>query len=60
MAVLGDQGAACRLTRTRVCPVPGHPCLEVDPADVLAAVADLTGGTTGTVGTAGTGPGVAG
>ncbi len=44
VAVLGDQGAACRLTRTRICPVPGHPCLAVDPADVVAAVADLAAG----------------
>lgn len=40
--VLGDQDAACRDTRARVCPVPGHPCLGgVDPDDVVAAVARL-------------------
>ncbi len=26
--LLGDQGAACRGTRARECPVPGHPCLS--------------------------------
>lgn len=44
--VLGDQGAACAGSRARDCPVPGHPCLDsVDAADVLAAVAVLTGTT---------------
>lgn len=44
--VLGDQGAACAGSRARDCPVPGHPCLDsVDAADVLAAVAALTGTT---------------
>jgi ADP-heptose:LPS heptosyltransferase len=38
VVLLGDQGAACRLTRARDCPVPGHPCLAgVSPDDVLAA-----------------------
>jgi ADP-heptose:LPS heptosyltransferase len=38
-ALLGDQDAACRLTRARECPVPGHPCLtSVTAADVVAAV----------------------
>lgn len=42
--VLGDQHAACRGTRARDCPVPGHPCLSgVSAADVVAAVAALTG-----------------
>ncbi len=41
--VLGDQGAACRLTRARTCPVPGHPCLDLDPGAVVAAVGALTG-----------------
>jgi ADP-heptose:LPS heptosyltransferase len=37
--LLGDQSAACRGTRARECPVPGHPCLSsVSPADVVAAV----------------------
>ncbi|MBT2501140.1 glycosyltransferase family 9 protein [Curtobacterium sp. ISL-83] len=36
--LLGDQGAACRLSRARECPVPGHPCLaSVTVDDVLAA-----------------------
>ncbi len=42
--LLGDQGAACRATRARECPVAGHPCLaSVTPAQVLDAVAHLTG-----------------
>ena len=41
--VLGDQEAACRDTRARECPVPGHPCLaSVTPGDVVDAVASLT------------------
>jgi ADP-heptose:LPS heptosyltransferase len=40
--LLGDQDAACRLTRARECPVPGHPCLSsVTAADVVAAVRRL-------------------
>jgi ADP-heptose:LPS heptosyltransferase len=40
--LLGDQHAACRDTRARHCPVPGHPCLSrVRPADVVDAVACL-------------------
>jgi hypothetical protein len=39
---LGDQHAACRGTRARVCPVPGHPCLStVSAADVAGALAHL-------------------
>lgn len=42
--LLGDQGAACRLSRARECPVVGHPCLSsVTPDDVLAAHARLVG-----------------
>jgi ADP-heptose:LPS heptosyltransferase len=42
--LLGDQDAACRDTRARRCPVPGHPCLSsVTPADVVAAVEEVTG-----------------
>lgn len=42
--VLGDQAAACRGSRARECPVPGHPCLEsVSPHQVVDAVAALTG-----------------
>ncbi|WP_159798435.1 glycosyltransferase family 9 protein [Puerhibacterium puerhi] len=44
VAVLGDQGAACRATRARECPVAGHPCLASVPAgQVVGAVAGLTG-----------------
>nr|WP_203916573.1 HAD-IIIA family hydrolase [Rugosimonospora africana] len=43
---LGEQLAACRETRAVRCPVPGHPCLSrIDPADVVAAVDALVGGT---------------
>ena len=42
--VLGGRDAPCAGTRARVCPVPGHPCLDlIDPADVVAAVAALAG-----------------
>jgi heptosyltransferase-3 len=41
---LGDQHAACRGSRARQCPVPGHPCLAtLTPLDVLGALADLEG-----------------
>jgi ADP-heptose:LPS heptosyltransferase len=44
--LLGNQDAACRDSRARVCPIPGHPCLtSVEPAAVLAAVGRLTGAT---------------
>jgi ADP-heptose:LPS heptosyltransferase len=40
--LLGDQGAACAGSRARVCPVPGHPCLDSVPvAEVVAAVERL-------------------
>jgi ADP-heptose:LPS heptosyltransferase len=40
--LLGRPDAACAGTRARVCPVPGHPCLDtIGPADVVAAVAEL-------------------
>ena len=40
--LLGDQLAACRASRARVCPVPGHPCLDsVTAEDVVAAVDKL-------------------
>ena len=40
--VLGDQEAACKGSRARVCPVPGHPCLDnVTVDDVLAALKHL-------------------
>lgn len=41
--VLGDQLAACALTRARRCPVPGHPCTSwVSGRDVVSAVRRLT------------------
>ena len=44
VALLGDQQAACRGTRARECPVPGHPCLgQVTAHDVVAALTDLVG-----------------
>jgi heptosyltransferase III len=47
--VLGDQGAPCRATRSRACPVPGHPCLSgVAPQQVVAAVHALAGPVDGT------------
>ncbi|MBY4127598.1 glycosyltransferase family 9 protein [Rhodococcus fascians] len=40
--VLGDQNAACKNSRARVCPVAGHPCLEsVTPQEVVDAVRAL-------------------
>ncbi|GGG62583.1 glycosyl transferase [Kocuria dechangensis] len=48
VVLLGDQGAACRGSRARECPVPGHPCLSsVPPAAVVGAVERLA--TTGPV-----------
>ncbi|ORX05543.1 glycosyltransferase family 9 protein [Mycolicibacillus trivialis] len=42
VVLLGDQHAACRDSRARACPVPGHPCLDgIDVQDVVAAVATL-------------------
>jgi ADP-heptose:LPS heptosyltransferase len=41
--VLGRQDAPCVGSRARVCPVPGHPCLDlIDPGDVVAAVGELS------------------
>ncbi len=38
VVLLGDQRAACRDSRARECPIPGHPCLAgVGPAEVVAA-----------------------
>jgi len=34
--LLGDQGAACRDSRARRCPIPGHPCLSSVPAAEIA------------------------
>ena len=40
--LLGDQHAPCRDSRARVCPVPGHPCLNgVAVDDVLGALDQL-------------------
>lgn len=45
VSVLGDQLAPCRGTRARVCPVPGHPCLDhITDAELLTAVARAAGG----------------
>ncbi|WP_027479399.1 glycosyltransferase family 9 protein [Gryllotalpicola ginsengisoli] len=42
IVLLGDQQAACRLSRARECPIPGHPCLaSVSPERVVAAVEEL-------------------
>jgi ADP-heptose:LPS heptosyltransferase len=42
--LLGDQEAPCKDTRARVCPVPGHPCLDdVMPGQVVRAVESLVG-----------------
>jgi len=42
--LFGDQGAPCRNSRARECPVPGHPCLAVvTPEAVVEAVAALAG-----------------
>ncbi|MDX2376736.1 glycosyltransferase family 9 protein [Microbacterium sp. LRZ72] len=44
LVLLGDQEAACRGTRARECPIPGHPCLaSVTPAQVVAACEQLAG-----------------
>lgn len=38
IVLLGDQNAPCRGSRSRICPVPGHPCLtSVTPSDVVEA-----------------------
>ncbi|MEU3622871.1 glycosyl transferase [Amycolatopsis coloradensis] len=43
VVLLGDQHAGCRDSRARVCPVPGHPCLDGIPSGaVVDAVAHLT------------------
>ncbi|MEU8275940.1 glycosyltransferase family 9 protein [Microbispora bryophytorum] len=40
--VLGDQGAPCRGSRARICPLPGHPCLtSVGGEKVVDAVRRL-------------------
>ena len=45
VVLLGDQSAACRDTRARECPLPGHPCLAAVRSDeVVAAVIRLLAG----------------
>jgi len=42
--LLGDQTAACALSRARTCPVAGHPCLDGVPVgQAVAAVGTLAG-----------------
>jgi ADP-heptose:LPS heptosyltransferase len=42
VALLGRQDAPCAGSRARVCPVPGHPCLEdVTSGEVVDAVEAL-------------------
>lgn len=42
--LLGDQEAACRGSRARVCPIEGHPCLaSVSPESVVEAADRLVG-----------------
>jgi hypothetical protein len=44
VTLLGDQDAACRGSRARVCPVAGHPCLGgVAPEAVVDAAERLIG-----------------
>lgn len=44
LVVLGDQLAACALSRARTCPVAGHPCTtSVTPREVVDAVHSLVG-----------------
>jgi ADP-heptose:LPS heptosyltransferase len=44
--LLGRQDAPCAGTRARVCPVPGHPCLDgLGARDVLTSLERLVGGT---------------
>ena len=45
LELLGDQNAPCQLSRARICPVPGHPCLgSVSPEQVVDAVERLISG----------------
>ncbi|TDC55824.1 glycosyltransferase family 9 protein [Actinomadura sp. KC345] len=41
MALLGDQGAPCRDSRARECPVAGHPCLSSVGAEEVAAAVEI-------------------
>jgi ADP-heptose:LPS heptosyltransferase len=46
--LLGDQHQACRESRARNCPLPGHPCLSgVTGAEVVTAVRQLVSATHG-------------
>jgi ADP-heptose:LPS heptosyltransferase len=38
--LLGDRAAACAGSRARVCPVPGHPCLDGIPVEEVVAAVD--------------------
>jgi ADP-heptose:LPS heptosyltransferase len=43
VVLLGDQTAACRDSRARDCPIPGHPCLEsVRTEQVVEACVELS------------------
>ena len=49
VALLGDQFAPCRNSRSQRCPIPGHPCLSsitahqiVDAVDRLVSAEDMT------------------
>jgi ADP-heptose:LPS heptosyltransferase len=45
--LLGQQDAPCAGSRARVCPVPGHPCLDgIEPCEVLTAVEALAAAVT--------------
>ncbi len=51
--LLGQQDAACRGTRARVCPVAGHPCLaSVPPSEVADAADRLIGAAAAGIGRA--------
>lgn len=44
VTVLGNHDAPCRATRSRKCPVPGHPCLDgITDTTLLGAVHQWTG-----------------
>ena len=45
--LLGDQHAACRDSRARVCPVPGHPCLDGVPIEAVVDAVELLAQTHG-------------
>jgi len=43
VALLGDQGAPCALSRARECPVEGHPCLALRGGTVVEALRSVVG-----------------